>query len=132
MASTNHTSTYQLCQWAENDPVLREDFNADNAKLEAALVAIVNGIAAKEVVFGSYTGMTSSAEQQITLGFRPRYVFVFPSGGNPTPSLASTNVSAQNVRLTQTGFIVNGELNAPAGGATAIAYANPYRYLAMP
>lgn len=32
-----HTSNYNLSQWAGEDRILREDFNADNAKIEAAL-----------------------------------------------------------------------------------------------
>ena len=35
--SSNHTANYQLCQWEPEDAVLRADFNADNAKLDAAL-----------------------------------------------------------------------------------------------
>jgi len=35
--STNHTSNYQLSQWVKSDQVKMEDFNADNAKIDAAL-----------------------------------------------------------------------------------------------
>ena len=35
--STNHTPNYNLCQWEATDQVLREDFNEDNRKIEAAL-----------------------------------------------------------------------------------------------
>ena len=35
--ATNYTTNYQLNQWEPNDQVLRTDFNADNAKLDAAL-----------------------------------------------------------------------------------------------
>jgi len=38
--STNHTKNYSLCQWEETDQVLRADFNADNARLEATLNAV--------------------------------------------------------------------------------------------
>lgn len=34
---TNHTENYNLSQWEATDPVLREDFNADNAKIDEAL-----------------------------------------------------------------------------------------------
>ena len=37
--STNHTPNYALSQWEATDPVLRADFNADNAKIDAALKA---------------------------------------------------------------------------------------------
>ena len=33
-----HTEHYQLSQWAAEDRILRTDFNADHAKLVAALV----------------------------------------------------------------------------------------------
>ena len=38
--ATNYTTNYDLCQWEPTDPVIRTDFNADNAKLEAALTAL--------------------------------------------------------------------------------------------
>ena len=34
------TVNYQLNQWDAADPIRREDFNADNAALDAALAAI--------------------------------------------------------------------------------------------
>ena len=36
---TNHTENYQLSQWERSDRILMEDFNADNAKIDAALKA---------------------------------------------------------------------------------------------
>ena len=35
--ATNQTTNYQLNQWKPTDQILRTDFNADNAKLDAAL-----------------------------------------------------------------------------------------------
>ena len=35
----NHTTNYALSQWEPGDPVQRADFNADNAKIDAALAA---------------------------------------------------------------------------------------------
>lgn len=40
--ASNHTENFGLCQWEATDQVLREEFNADNAKIENALNA-VNG-----------------------------------------------------------------------------------------
>ena len=37
--ASNHTAAFGLNQWAATDPVLREDFNADNQKIEEALSA---------------------------------------------------------------------------------------------
>ena len=36
---TNHTPHYNLSQWERDDRVLMEDFNADNAKIDAAIKA---------------------------------------------------------------------------------------------
>ena len=36
---TNHTPNYQLSQWERDDRILMEDFNADNAKIDAAIKA---------------------------------------------------------------------------------------------
>ena len=38
--ASNYTSNYQLCQWKETDKVLRTEFNADNAKIDAAIAAV--------------------------------------------------------------------------------------------
>ena len=43
---TNHTPNYQLSQWERTDRVLMEDFNADNAKIDAALAAQAGTLAA--------------------------------------------------------------------------------------
>ena len=37
--ASNQTERYGLSQWEKSDKVLMEDFNADNAKLDAALAA---------------------------------------------------------------------------------------------
>ena len=34
------TQNYQLCQWEATDKVLHTDFNADNAKIDAALAGL--------------------------------------------------------------------------------------------
>lgn len=36
----NHTPNYNLNQWEPSDRVLRTDFNADNAKIDAGLMAL--------------------------------------------------------------------------------------------
>ena len=54
-----HTSNYNLSQWAGEDRILREDFNADNAKIEAALLQHAAALAAAgncKIVTGSYKG----------------------------------------------------------------------------
>ena len=38
--ATNYTEHYELNQWEPTDQVLRTDFNADNAKIDAALAGL--------------------------------------------------------------------------------------------
>ena len=45
--STNHTTNYDLNQWEGTDKVLRAEFNADNSKIDAALKANADAIAAE-------------------------------------------------------------------------------------
>ena len=87
MTKTEH---YQLNQWDAADSVRREDFNADNARIDAALGALKDAAeaetAAREeavagaVVVGTYQGMAPksdpTAKGTVTLGFRPRFLLV--------------------------------------------------------
>lgn len=60
------TTKYQLNQWAGEDRILREDFNADNAKTEQALAAQADTLAEHtaalagcgncKIVYQTYTG----------------------------------------------------------------------------
>ena len=43
---SNQTTNYQLSQWEPGDKVQRTDFNADNAKIDAALAAQAGTLAA--------------------------------------------------------------------------------------
>lgn len=49
--ASNYTEHYGLCQWEETDAVLRTDFNQDNAKLEAALKALQDSKAEKDLCY---------------------------------------------------------------------------------
>ena len=69
------TTNYQLNQWAKSDRVMMDDFNADNAKIDAALKANADAIAAVGYVTGTYTG-TGSYPRTIDLGFQPKAVVV--------------------------------------------------------
>lgn len=70
----NTTKNYQLNQWEPGDNFLRTDFNADNAKIDAALTQKC------EVVFGSYTG-DGTASRVISLGFTPGAVYLCSQSG---------------------------------------------------
>ena len=73
MRKTEH---YQLNQWDAEDAILREDFNADNEKIEAALADIVsNGV---KMAYGTYEG-TGEDYEGVTLnvGFNPKLLIVW-------------------------------------------------------
>lgn len=55
-----HTATHQLSQWEKSDRILMEDFNGDNAKLEAAL----NALAAADASEQQARAAAVTAEQQ--------------------------------------------------------------------
>ena len=74
----SYTANYQLHQWEPADFFLRTDFNADFAKLDAALAgkAGLADLAEKlGAVTGSYTG-DGSTSRTISLGFAPIAVFL--------------------------------------------------------
>lgn len=53
--SSKHTPNYNLSQWEKTDQVLMEDFNADNAKIDAALNGLrssLNGKASTSALSG--------------------------------------------------------------------------------
>ena len=69
-----HTTNYNLNQWDADDVVRREDFNADNAKIDAALAG------GARVMFGTYTG-SGSWIRGIYVGCAPKAVLVLPVDG---------------------------------------------------
>ena len=48
--ASNYTEQYGLCQWEATDQVLRTDFNEDNAKIEAALLAIQDELISADII----------------------------------------------------------------------------------
>ena len=73
------TSLYNLNQWVKEDRIMREDFNADNAKIEAALSGI------PKIATGTYTGKGtygSSNKNSLTFDFQPAMVVIMRNGTN--------------------------------------------------
>lgn len=71
--ATNHTPNFGLCQWEANDAVLREDFNADNLVLDAALQGLKT---APCCVTGTYLGGTDPNKVEVNVGFRPSFLVI--------------------------------------------------------
>ena len=125
------TTNYQLNQWAKSDRLMMDDFNADNAKIDAALGAL-------QIVTGIYTGSGNDANCRVdvALGFRPKAVLVMAnkfqfSGNGAFFALAvDTEDAADNgyLALTDTGFAAKSTL-ATGDGDTYYSR-NPFRYIA--
>ena len=75
--ATNYTTNYDLCQWEPTDPVQRVEFNADNAKLDAAL-AVLSESRNCQIYTTTYTGTGSGGR---TLTFPRKPILVFVMGG---------------------------------------------------
>ena len=76
-----HTTSHELSQWAETDRILREDFNSDNAKIEAALAdhaAALSRLGNCKIEYGSYTGtgLCGLDRNSLTFSGSPLAVFV--------------------------------------------------------
>ena len=108
------TTNYQLNQWAKSDRIRMDDFNADNAKIDAALKEVADNAAqAPKIHFGSYTGDGASS-RVISLGTTPKAVLVFMNGyriasgdGNTRyGGFAVTGRDAEAVRICEDGFTI--------------------------
>ena len=77
-----HTEYYQLSLWDPEDRILREDFNSDNAKTEAALADLTEAVAGCgncKIEYGSYTGTgnySSAHPNSLTFSGQPLLVLV--------------------------------------------------------
>ena len=57
--ASNQTSSYGLSQWEATDQVKRTDFNADNAKIDAALEELVSGKATTTALNSALSRITA-------------------------------------------------------------------------
>ena len=97
----NQTNNYQLSQWDSDDRILRTDFNADNAKVDAALAdqaasvtALAGQLAAKgncQIYYTSYVGTgTSGEDAKITHTF-PRKPLILLVASKDGAIMAAVN-----------------------------------------
>ena len=71
--AANYTANYNLCQWEATDQVQRTDFNADNAKIDAALSALDSAMV--KIFTGTYVG-DGEESRFISVPFPPKAVFL--------------------------------------------------------
>ena len=91
----NQTTNYQLSQWDAEDRILREDFNADNAKLEQALAGIAETLAKCgncKIWATSYKG-NGATTTSITFPVKPLLFFV--KGGDTFLAASTIGDNAQ-------------------------------------
>ena len=124
--STNHTTNYQLNQWEGTDKVLRTEFNADNAKIDAALKAnadavdsletqLVSGLAGKgncQLWTTSYVGddqVTYNSNNRITFPKLPVLVIIQGTNGGETMLILGQNTKYLTIMGTAYGGSVTWE-----------------------
>ena len=115
MYASNQTTNYDLSQWLPTDPVHHEDFNGDNAKLDAALAAkaetvstlsatvgghttALTGKGNCQIYYSIYTGTGSSgsgAPIRITFSAKPILVFIVDSSNDVTMRMVQGVTQAQ-------------------------------------
>ncbi|NLH00495.1 MAG: hypothetical protein GX488_01105 [Clostridiales bacterium] len=113
MASTNKTANLGLNQWVLSDPVLMEDFNADNLKIDAAvsanpyvkLLSITTTADAQQVDldvslvdFSRYSIIQVITDASVTPVNKASYIFarINNSGGIERQSLTTSTMVNQN------------------------------------
>ena len=115
--ATNYTTNYDLCQWESTDQVLRTDFNADNAKVDAALTALE---AAKDrleqaaINANYYVGrlaLRDVLDNSVPIPQRAMLVETFQSSANKTTSGGAV---IQNGMLTVSGTGTTGSMSQAA------------------
>ena len=155
---SSQTPNYNLNQWSRDDRVLMEDFNADNAKIDAALGEKADKSAVEElnaqvgqvelsmprVVFGTYTG-DGAASKHIELGFPPKALLLFCQNGRTSYcvsygmaygglALEGHPVIIQNrevLTLNSSGFTVRKEFQEKAASLYSNADGVFYHYIAF-
>ena len=75
------TSKYGLSQWDAEDRILREDFNADNAKIEAAILGANEAAAAAaasglKVLSGTFNGTGTTGTRTYEIGVKPKLLIL--------------------------------------------------------
>ena len=129
------TPNYALSQWDEQERILREDFNANNAKVEQALAEQAESLAALaaqtgncEMTFLTYTGTGSYNGTATRIAFPARpdaYIIagdcalLFGQGSNSKAILSADDakysecfVSEQSVTWSENTLLINDSVNA--------------------
>lgn len=80
--ASRETANFKLNQWEPGDAVLREEFNGDNEKVDAALAGLTAG--QLRAVTGSYVGTGeygAAHPNTLTFPFQPKLVIISCNAG---------------------------------------------------
>ena len=134
----NQTTNYQLSQWESTDRILMSDFNSDNSKIDAALKANADAIAAEaaartaalaakgncKIEFKTYTGnggSGSGSPTQITFSGQPTAVLLSGYDGIAAARYGDTLVTSAYSTSSGSGI---SSINAAWSGSTLSFFAN--------
>lgn len=115
--SSNQTPAYGLNQWSLEDQVIMSEFNADNAKIEQALLELKTAL--PQLTTGSYIGTGTCGESSpntLTFDFVPKLVIVtatergMSGSANNTPLLVC--IHGSSVTMFPTGNTTGGNYYA--------------------
>jgi len=109
----NKTANFQLTQWEKTDRIMMEDFNRDNAAIDAALKSNAEAVAAAlqtalascgncKIVYGTYTGngkYGSANPNKLTFNGDPLFVIIKGSIGS-APTLGIQAMRGWNTAYT--------------------------------
>lgn len=109
----NHTPNYQLTQWEKDDRIMMEDFNGDNAKIDAALKANADAVSALQI------GKADAAETSAAITAVEQSVkFVKLGSGSAAAADASVSFDLANISLSDyTALLVAASCSSSRGSA---------------
>ena len=137
----NKTANFQLTQWEKTDRIMMEDFNRDNAAIDAALKSNAEAITAVQaavpkIVFGTYIG-DGADSRTIPLDFTPKAVLVTTAYGaffvpyDTYGGLALENYDAEHGNKKAVHIIANGFTVYHASPCLVNANNTRYHYMAI-
>ncbi len=139
--SSNHTQNFSLSQWLPEDSFKREDFNADNAAIDAALGSCLRAMTGSYVGTGTYG---STNQNTLTFDHTPKLVIINSMGKTGTGScvfiwgtagaiMTTTSSSSKEAYLLVTTYSGNTvSWYSTEGAYLQLNYnSNPYNYIAL-
>lgn len=131
--ASSHTPKVGLSQWSPEDGVKREDFNADNAIIDAYLGRMGNAT----LVCGSYTGYNNGAKNgdypvEVALGGKPDAVLSVAYGPLNVDSSPSLEYQYKALAVPScTKFLVLTDTGFTASGLLSQIARSPFHYIAV-